>query len=102
MPSTVWLMGLELGLRHKAVRSRRQFLVKAAQMSWSGRQRTWKMAVGKRWWHQLERCYERLGLWLQATAPPLETQRQFLRLLTFETPVDPGEWFAQTVLCPSE
>ena len=97
----VRLMGLEPGQHTEAVRSRRQFLVLAAQMSWSGRQRTWKLAVGKQWWQQLKGCYERLCLWLKATAPQLETQRQFLRLLAFETPVDPQEWFAQTVLCPS-
>jgi hypothetical protein len=85
----------------EAVRSPRRFPVLAAQMSWSGRQRTWKLAVGREWWQQLKDCYERLCLWLKSTAPQLGTQRQFLRLLTFETSVDPGEWFAQTVLCPS-
>ncbi len=97
----VRLLGLEPGQHTEAVRSRRQFLVLAAQMSWSGRQRTWKLAVSREWWQQLKGCYERLCLWLKSTAPQLETQRQFLRLLTFETPVDPGEWFAQTVPCPS-
>jgi hypothetical protein len=55
-------------------------------------------------WHRrrlLKGCYERLCQWLKSTAPQLETQRQFLRLLAFETSVDPGEWFAQTVPCPS-
>ena len=97
----VRLMALEPGQHTEAVRSRRQFLVLAAQMSCSGRQRTWKLAVGRAWWQQLKGCYERLCLWLRSTAPQLETQRQFLRLLAFETPVDPGEWFAQTVPCPS-
>jgi hypothetical protein len=97
----VRLMALEPGQHTEAVRSRRQFLVLAAHLSRSGRQRTWKLAVGRGWWQQLKGCYERLCLWLKSTAPQLETQRQFLRLLTFETPVDPGEWFAQTVLCPS-
>lgn len=97
----VRLMGLAPGQHTEAVRSRRQFLVLAAQMSWSGRQRTWKLAVGKQWWQQLKGCYERLCVWLQATAPQLETQRQFLRLLAFETPIDPREWFAQTVVRPS-
>ncbi len=97
----VRLMGLEPGQHTEAVRSRRQFLVLAAQMSWSGRQRRWKLAVTARWWRQLKGCYQRLCRWLQATAPQLERQRQFLRLLAFETPIDPGEWFGQTVLCPS-
>jgi Transposase DDE domain group 1 len=97
----VRLMGLEPKQHTEAVRSRRQFLVLAAQMSCSGRQRTWKLAVSKEWWQQLKGCYQRLCQWLKATAPQLETQRQFLRLLAFETPVDPGEWFARTVPCPS-
>jgi hypothetical protein len=97
----VRLMGLEPEQHTEAVRSRRQFLVLAAQMSWSGRQRRWKLAVTSRWWHELKGCYQRLCRWLQATAPQLERQRQFLRLLAFETPVDPGEWFGQTVQCPS-
>jgi hypothetical protein len=97
----VRLMGLEPKQHTEAVRSRRQFLVLAAQMSCSGRQRTWKLAVSKEWWQQLKGCYERLCQWLKATAPQLETQRQFLRLLAFETPLDPGEWFARTVPCPS-
>jgi len=97
----VRLLGLEPGQHTEAVRSRRQFLVLAAQMNWSGRQRTWKLAVSREWWQQLKGCYERLCRWLKSTAPQLETQRQFLRLLAFETPVDPAEWFAQTVLCPS-
>jgi hypothetical protein len=97
----VRLMGLEPEQHTEAVRSRRQFLVLAAQMSWSARQRRWKLAVTSRWWHELKGCYQRLCRWLQATAPQLERQRQFLRLLAFETPVDPGEWFGQTVQCPS-
>jgi len=97
----VRLMGLEPEQHTEAVRSRRQFLVLAAQMSWSGRQRRWKLAVTSKWWRELKGCYQRLCRWLQATAPQLESQRQFLRLLAFQTPIDPGEWFAQTVLCPS-
>ncbi len=97
----VRLMGLEPGQHTEAVRSRRQFLVLAAQLSWSGRQRRWKLAVTPRWWRQLKGCYQRLSQWLKETAPQLERQRQFLRLLAFETPADPGEWFSQTVLCPS-
>jgi hypothetical protein len=97
----VRLMGLAPGQHTEAVRSRRQFPVRAAQMRGSGRRRTWKLAVVREWWQQLEDCYERRCRWLKSTAPPLETQRQLLRLRTFETPVEPGEWSAQTGLCPS-
>ena len=96
----VQLLGLEPQQHTEAVRSRRQFLVLAAQMTWSGRQRTWKLAVQPNWWQQLKACYERLCQWLKVTAPPLETQRPFLRLLPLETPVDPAEWFGPTVPCP--
>ncbi len=34
---------------------------------------------------------------LMSFVDALETQRNFLRLLTYETPLDPREWFAQTV-----
>ncbi len=93
----VRLMGAEPGQHVEAVRSRRQFLVLAAQLVRTGRQKVWKLAVSQDWWATLKACYERLCLWLTTTAPQLEKQRSFLRLLAFETPVDPAEWFAQTV-----
>jgi len=93
----VRLMGAEPGQHVEAVRSRRQFLVLAAQLVRTGRQKVWKLAVSRDWWATLKACYERLCLWLTTTAPQLEKQRSFLRLLAFETPVDPAEWFAQTV-----
>jgi hypothetical protein len=48
----------------------------------SGRQRTVKLAVKAEWWKVLTACYERLRTWLAATAPQLESQGDFLRLLT--------------------
>lgn len=93
----VRLMGAEPGQHVEAVRSRRQFLVLAAQLVRTGRQKVWKLAVSPAWWATLKACYERLCTWLRTTAPQLQKQRDFLRLLTFETPVDPGEWFAQTI-----
>ena len=45
----VRLMALEPGQHTEAVRSRRQFLVLAAQMRCSGRRRTWNLAVGREW-----------------------------------------------------
>lgn len=93
----VRLMGAEPGQHVEAVRSRRQFLVLAAQLVRTGRQKVWKLAVSQDWWATLKACYERLCLWLTTTAPQLEKQPSFLRLLAFKTPVDPTEWFAQTV-----
>ena len=93
----VRLMGAEPGQHVEAVRSRRQFLVLAAQLVRTGRQKVWKLAVSPAWWATLNACYQRLLCWLSRTAPQLETQRNFLRLLTYETPLNPSEWFAQTV-----
>jgi hypothetical protein len=93
----VRLMGAEPGQHVEAVRSRRQFLVLAAQLVRTGRQKVWKLAVSATWWRTLSACYQRLYHWLTKTAPQLETQRNFLRLLTYETPVDPREWFARVV-----
>jgi len=90
-------MGAEPGQHTEAVRSRRQFLVLATQLVRTGRQRIWKLAVSPAWWATLKTCYERLCRWLTVTAPQLEKQRHFVRLLTFEPPLDPNEWFAQTV-----
>lgn len=93
----VRLMGAEPGQHVEAVRSRRQFLVLAAQLVRTGRQKVWKLAVSPAWWATLKACYERLCAWLTTTAPQLEKQQNFLRLLAYETPVNPGEWFAQSV-----
>jgi len=93
----VRLMGAEPGQHVEAVRSRRQFLILAAQLVRTGRQKIWKLAVQPGWWQTLKACYERLCAWLRTTAPQLEKQRDFLRLLTHATPVDPVEWFASTV-----
>jgi hypothetical protein len=56
-------------------------------MSWSGRQRRWKLAVTPKWWRELKDCYRRLCQWLKETAPQLESQRHFLRRLAVETPL---------------
>lgn len=93
----VRLMGAEPGQHVEAVRSRRQFLVLAAQLVRTGRQKVWKLAVSPAWWATLNACYQRLFRWLTRTAPQLEKQRNFLRLLTYETPLDPSAWFAQTI-----
>ena len=93
----VRLMGAEPGQHVEAVRSRRQFLIMAAQLVRTGRQKVWKLAVQPAWWTTLRACYERLCTWLTTTAPQLEKQGDFLRLLACETPVDPRQWFALTV-----
>jgi hypothetical protein len=49
----VRLMGAEPGQHVEAVRSRRQFLVLAAQLVRTGRQKVWKLAVSRAWWETL-------------------------------------------------
>jgi len=86
------LMGLNPGHHTEAIKSRRNFLFLAAQVVESGRQRTVKLAVTTDWWQVLKGCYERLRTWLAATAPQLEAQGSFLRLLSRQTTDDPLAW----------
>jgi Transposase DDE domain group 1 len=95
------LMGLNPGHHTEAVKSRRNFLFMAAQVVESGRQRTLKLAVKADWWEVLKGCYERLRAWLAATAPQLESQGNFLRLLARQTTDDPLEWLAQPAPTPT-
>lgn len=89
------LMGLNPGHHTEAIKSRRDFLFLAAQVVESGRQRTVKLAVKAEWWKVLKGCYERLRTWLGTTAPQLESQGNFLRLLARQTTMDPLEWINQ-------
>jgi hypothetical protein len=73
----------------------------AAQVVESGRQRTLKLAVKAEWWQVLKGCYERLRTWLAATAPPLEAQGNFLRLLSRQTTDDPLEWLVPSAPAPT-
>lgn len=95
------LMGLNPGHHPEAIKSRRNFLFMAAQVVASGRQHTLKLAVTAEWWQVLKGCYERLRTWLAATAPQLESQGNFLRLLARQTTDDPLEWLAQPAPDPS-
>ena len=95
------LMGLNPGHHTEAIKSRRNFLFLAAQVVQSGRQRTLKLAVTAEWWQVLKGCYERLRTWLAATAPQLEAQGNFLRLLSRQTTNDPLEWLAQPAPTPT-
>jgi hypothetical protein len=95
------LMGLNPGHHTEAIKSRRNFLFLAAQVVESGRQRTVKLAGKTDWWQVLKGCYERLRTWLVATAPQLESQGNFLRLLSRQTTDDPLEWLAQPAPTPT-
>ena len=73
----------------------------AAQVIESGRQRTVKLAVKADWRRVLKGCYERLRTRLAATAPQLEAQVNFLRLLARQTTDDPLAWLAQPAPNPT-
>ena len=93
--------GTESGPSHRSHQIARNFLFLAAQVVESGRQRTLKLAVKAEWWQVLKGCYERLRTWLAATAPQLESQGNFLRLLSRQTTDDPLEWLAQPAPTPT-
>ena len=95
------LMVLNPGHHTEAIKSRRDFLFLAAQVVESGRQRTVKLAVKAEWWKTLKVCYQRLRTWLVATAPQLEEQGQWLRLLPRQQPEDPLEWLTQPAPAPT-
>jgi hypothetical protein len=73
----------------------------AAQVIESGRQRAVKLAVKADWWKVLRGCYERRRTWLAATAPQVEAQGNFLRLLSRQTTDDPLAWLAQPSPTPT-
>jgi hypothetical protein len=59
--------------RHiEAAGSRRWFLVIAARLVASGRQRTLQVSVQGRWWEALKAGYTRVAHWLATTAPQLK------------------------------
>ncbi len=70
------LWNLFLRLMHpsehiEAARGRRWFLLIAARLVESGRQKTMQVAVTGAWWKQLRNGYQRVAQWLAATAPQL-------------------------------
>ena len=52
-----------------------------AKLVASGRQRTLKMSVGKKWWAALSQAYTRLQRWLCRTAPQLDVQQTINAIL---------------------
>jgi hypothetical protein len=56
----------------EAAGSRRWFLVIAARLVESGRQKTLQVSVQGRWWEQLKAGYPRVAQWLASTAPQLK------------------------------
>lgn len=75
------------GKNHKeAQTSRREVLLFPAQLTESGRERTLQISVADQFWDVLKLGYERLTLWLKATAPQLNSPTGFfdwLRILDY-------------------
>jgi hypothetical protein len=64
---------LEPGRHVESAGGRRWFLLIAARLVQSGRQKTLQVSVSGRWWEQLRAGYERVCAWLAATAPQLNS-----------------------------
>jgi hypothetical protein len=69
---TLFVRLLEPGRHVEAAGSRRWFLVIAARLVESGRQKTLQLSAQGRWWEQLKAGYTRVAGWLASTAPQLK------------------------------
>jgi len=69
----LFLRLLEPGRHVESAGGRRWFLLIAARLVQSGRQKTLQISVGGKWWEQLRAGYERVCAWLAATAPQLKS-----------------------------
>lgn len=70
--------------RHiEAAGSRRWFLVIAARLVASGRQKTLQISVQGRWWELLHAGYTRVAHWLASTAPQLKIPPPFPAPIAF-------------------
>jgi hypothetical protein len=78
------------GKTHKeAQTSRREVLVFPAQLTESGRERTLQISVADQFWDVLKSGYDRLVLWLRATAPQLKSSNCFfdwIRIIDDQSP----------------
>ncbi len=79
----------EQGVHTEAVTRRDELLLIPAKLVESGRQKTLKLAVSAKWWAAIQQAYERLGWWLDRTAPQLDPQQTFERYLCWHNPLIP-------------
>lgn len=70
----LFLRLLEPGRHVESAGGRRWFLLIAARLVKSGRQKTLQVSVSGKWWEQLRAGYQRVCAWLAATAPQLRGQ----------------------------
>ena len=68
----LFLRLLEPARHVESAGGRRWFLLIAARLVQSGRQKTLQVSVSGKWWKQLAAGYQRVCLWLAATAPQLK------------------------------
>jgi len=68
----LFLRLLEPARHVESAGGRRWFLLIAARLVQSGRQKTLQVSVQGKWWEQLRRGYERVCAWLATTAPQLK------------------------------
>jgi len=69
----LFLRLLEPGRHVESAGGRRWFLLIAARLVHSGRQKTLQVSVRGQWWAQLRAGYERVCAWLATTAPQLKS-----------------------------
>ena len=69
----LFLRLLEPGRHVESAGGRRWFLLIAARLVQSGRQKTLQVSVSGKWWEQLRTGYQRVCAWLAATAPQLKS-----------------------------
>lgn len=68
----LFLRLLEPARHVESAGGRRWFLLIAARLVQSGRQKTLQVSVSGKWWEQLQTGYQRVCAWLAATAPQLK------------------------------
>ena len=68
----LFLRLLEPAQHVESAGGRRWFLLIAARLVQSGRQKTLQVSVSGKWWKQLEAGYQRVCAWLASTAPQLK------------------------------
>lgn len=71
----------------EAAHGRRWFLLIAARLVQSGRQKLLQISASGAWWKELKQGYERLCRWLDQTAPQLEKPPNYLTDFTFLKPL---------------
>ena len=70
----------------EAITGRKWFLLIAARLTKSSRQRSMQIAVGGTWWEELKDGYQRICQWISSTAPQLKTPEQKIADFSFLAP----------------